>query len=168
MADEMMTMMKLILNKVTDLSDQIDKMDERLDKIEIRLDKMDERFDQMELRLDKVEERLDQIELRLDRMDERLDQMELRLDKMDVRFDQMDLRFDYVSDQSNQMKDRSREMGLYIENVINVKTGALFDAYSISQTYFIEENRIKRIEDTVVLHGSVIQKHSEKLNQLCM
>ncbi len=138
--------MNLILKKVNALDERFDQMDNRLDRMDERFDKMDERFDKMDERFDK--------------MDERFGKMDERFGKMDERFDRMDERFDALEDQVH-------DMGLYIENVINKKTQALFDAYDVTRSHFIEEERIKKLEDTVELHDHVIMNHSMKLNQMC-
>ncbi|HKM21985.1 MAG TPA: hypothetical protein VJZ01_08085 [Lachnospiraceae bacterium] len=93
-------------------------------------------------------------------MDVRFDAMDARFDKMDDRFDKMDVRFDTL-------EDKVHEMGLYIENVVNKNTQTLFDAYQVTQSHFIDVERVNQLEETVKMHGQVISNHSAKLNQLC-
>lgn len=135
----MLDTMNLILKKVSEIDTHLITIDKRLDKIEDRLEKVEERLDKIEERLDKMDERFDRIEERLDRVEDRLDKLE----------------------------NTVHEMGVHIENVIDMKTKALFDAYDVTKTHFIEEPRIKDLEEKVRLHDQVIQNHSLKLNKLC-
>ena len=58
------------------------------DRIEIRLDKLDNRIDKLEARLD---DRIDKLEIRIDkleaRLDDRIDGLEARIDKLEARLD---------------------------------------------------------------------------------
>ena len=53
---------------------------ERLDKVEDRLVKVEERLDKVEERLVKVEDRLDKVDERLVKVDERLDKIDRKLE----------------------------------------------------------------------------------------
>ena len=55
-----------------------------------RLDRVDERLDRMEIRLTAVEGRLDRMEIRLTAVEGRLDRMDERFDGLDRRFDGLD------------------------------------------------------------------------------
>lgn len=142
----MLDTMNLILKKVSEIDTHLITIDKRLEKVEERLEKVEERLEKMEERLDKIEERLDKMDERFDRIEERLDRVEDRLDKLE---------------------NKVHEMGVHIENVIDMKTKALFDAYDVTKTHLIEEPRIKDLEEKVRLHDQVIQNHSIKLNKLC-
>ena len=105
-----------------------------------------------------MKETMNVVLVSLNTINERLGKMDERLDKMDNRFDKMDDRFD-------QLEDIVKRMGLKIENVIEKKTQALFDAYSVAQSHFIDERRIEKLEETVKLHEITICNHSRRLNQ---
>lgn len=63
---------------------------ERLDRVENRLDRVEKRLDRVENRLNRVEERLDRVENRLNRVEERLDKVEEHLAKVDSRLDKLE------------------------------------------------------------------------------
>ena len=68
---------------------KLDKMDARLDKVESRLDKVDARLDKVESRLDKVESRLDKVEMKQDLTSKKLNDLDLdiKVSERNVRRD---------------------------------------------------------------------------------
>ena len=58
-----------------------DRIETRIDKLEARLD---DRIDKLEIRFDKLEARIDKLEARLD---DRIDKLEARFDKLEARID---------------------------------------------------------------------------------
>ena len=58
-----------------------DRIETRIDKLEARLD---DRIDKLEIRFDKLEARIDKLEVRLD---DRIDKLEARFDKLEARID---------------------------------------------------------------------------------
>ncbi len=64
---------------------------ELLNPIHVKLDKMDARLDKVESRLDKVDARLDKVESRLGKMDVRLDVIEMKQDLTSKKLNDLDL-----------------------------------------------------------------------------
>ncbi|WP_159202075.1 DUF16 domain-containing protein [Mycoplasmoides pneumoniae] len=54
----------------------LQKMSDRLDKMEVKMDKMEEKMDKMEVKMDKMEKRMDKMEVKMDKMEKRIDKLE--------------------------------------------------------------------------------------------
>jgi chromosome segregation ATPase len=75
----------------------------RLDRIEHRLDKLEVRCANIEIRLDVIDKRLDQLEVRFDRV-------ERRVDKLDVRFDVLEAKVDHLEVFAGDAQDRLKRI----------------------------------------------------------
>ena len=68
--------------------------------------------------LDEVNEKFEKVYVRLDRMEERQDRMEGRQDTMDARLDKIDARLDKVDTRLDNLENDTHSMKLVIENEI--------------------------------------------------
>ncbi|MFN2747612.1 hypothetical protein ACINLE_06145 [Bacillus sp. z60-18] len=132
------------------LKEELNPVNQRLDKIDHCLNEMDQRLNKMDKRFDGVDQRLNKMDQRFDGMDQRFDGVDQCLNKMDQRFDGMDQRLnrletdvkDLKKGQELLQKNIIESIGRYTDNIteyVDVKSAAL------NQRVFAVETEIQRL-----------------------
>ena len=88
--------MAQVLQAVTELSQDLkateSRLNDKFDKVEVRLTRVEEKVDQVEVRLTGVEEKVEQVEVRLTGVEEKVDQLEVRLTGVEEKVEQVEVK----------------------------------------------------------------------------
>ena len=59
----------------------MDRLEERMDRLEEKVDRLEERMDRLEVKVDRLEERMDRLEVKVDRLEEKVDCIDQKHDR---------------------------------------------------------------------------------------
>ncbi|MBR6527372.1 MAG: hypothetical protein IKT45_05450 [Lachnospiraceae bacterium] len=124
-----------------------------------RLDRMENRLERVETRLDCVETRLERVETRLDCVETRLERVETRLDCVETRLERVETRLDCV-------EKKAHDIGLILENDIQPRLRHIESCYVDTFKRYVSgiENQetlqfdVDTLKRTVRRHSMILQK----------
>lgn len=133
-----------ILEALNKINERLDRMDQRLDQMGERFDKTDQRFDQMEERLDKTDQRFDQMGERFEKSDQKILGIEGRI-AQEIRQQILDHMFVFET-------EYGRKMNIAYEEIIarNQKEG-------------IQNEMIQNLERRTDMNSAFVHSHEERI-----
>ncbi len=121
--------------------------------------RLDSRMDRLELNIDRLESRMDQLELNMDRLDSRMDQLESRIKQLELGIDKLERRTEELEEKVNGIRiymdtEQKRTMNLLLEG-----QQALWDRFVPNEEY----DPLKERTDVLEL---VVKRHSQEIREL--
>lgn len=74
------------------------RLEQRVDKLELRMGGIEQRMEKVEGRLDKLEQHMEKVEQRLEKIEQRLDILEQRVEKLEQRMEIIEQKIDKLTD----------------------------------------------------------------------
>ena len=123
------------------------------------IQRLDSRMDRLELNIDRLESRMDQLELNMDRLDSRMDQLESRIKQLELGMDKLESRTEELEEKVNGIRiymdtEQKRTMNLLLEG-----QQALWDRFVPNEEYDSLKERTEVLE-------LVVKRHSQEIREL--
>ena len=154
--DEKITEMFLeIKNLIIGVNDKIDKLEEKVNKLEDRIVKLEEKINKLEERIIKLEEKVNKLEERITKLENKVNKLEERVNSLEKRVGDIEQiinnfkkRMDEMEKKIEEREDEQRKNFAKLEYILYDRTDALFDAYTFNDEKNKEvENKIKSLKN---------------------
>ena len=158
---------KEMLTAMSDLLDQ--KLEEKLDqKFDKKLGPVYDRLDKLDENLESVNDRLNQVDENLGSVNDRLNQVDENLGSVNDRLNQVDENLGLVCGRLDKLELDMKYVRVFqLENVIIPRLNTIEQSYLDTFKRYIEKTeQIDTMERNIGVLKSVVQNHSDRLNQL--
>ena len=158
---------------ICELKGSVQRLDGRMDRLELNMDRLDGRMDRLELNMDRLDGRMDQLELNMDRLDGRMDQLESRIkqlelgmDKLESRIKQLELGMDKLKNQTEELEEKVNGIRIYMDTEQKRTMNLLLEGQQALWDRFVPNEKYDPLKDRIEVLELVVKRHSQEIREL--
>ena len=144
---------------ICELKGSVQRLDGRMDRLELNMDRLDGRMDQLELNMDRLDGRMDQLE-------SRIKQLELGMDKLESRIKQLELGMDKLKNQTEELEEKVNGIRIYMDTEQKRTMNLLLEGQQALWDRFVPNEKYDPLKDRIEVLELVVKRHSQEIREL--